>query len=71
MKPTRHRLPKPIYECLPYCYILLGIFIAYSISSSFAIICGALLIAIGLVLLIQRHNYRSDSQAITQHQRKK
>jgi len=69
MKKNRHRLPKPVYECLPYFYIIAGAACVAFLFSGLAISAGLLLIFVGLVLIFQRYNYRSDSQAINQHKR--
>lgn len=69
MKGKSFRLPKPVYEFLPACYILLGIASIVLVASRLAVTSGLMLILIGGLILVQRRNYRSDSQAINQHRR--
>ncbi|MDH5446548.1 MAG: hypothetical protein OEY52_13430 [Gammaproteobacteria bacterium] len=59
-----YRLPKAVYEVLPFFYLMLGtssLLLDHSIGLD---ILGAVLIARGLYTLLLRLNYRSPNQAL-------
>lgn len=68
MKERTFLIPRPVYEILPTLYIGLGLISIFLLSSRLAVTSGLVLILIGGLLIVQRRNYRSDSQAINQHQ---
>ncbi len=54
------RLPKWLYETLPYVYIVAGIATAGMLQNVVATISGVLLLSAGALVLTMRHNYRSS-----------
>ncbi|MDH5180636.1 MAG: hypothetical protein OEZ39_02860 [Gammaproteobacteria bacterium] len=69
MKGKSFQLPKPLYESLPAIYILLGAGSIFLVSTRLAVTSGLMLILIGGLIIVQRRNYRSESQAINRHVR--
>lgn len=67
MKDKPFLVPRPVYEMLPSIYIVLGLLSIFVLSTRLAVTSGLVLILIGGLLVVQRRNYRSDSQAINQH----
>ncbi|MCP5195929.1 MAG: sel1 repeat family protein [Gammaproteobacteria bacterium] len=51
-------IPGPIYEVLPYAYMLVGAFAIISIDMIAAKICGLILLALGAVIYRARRRYR-------------
>ena len=51
-------IPTPIYELLPYLYVLAGILAVAGLDTLFGKICGALLIIVGIVVYSARRRYR-------------
>ncbi|MBZ4193079.1 MAG: sel1 repeat family protein [Candidatus Contendobacter sp.] len=57
-------LPKPLYETLPYGYVLAGVLAIVGIEPIFGKACGILLIVIGLFVYQARMRYRHRKQRI-------
>lgn len=51
-------IPQPIYESLPYVYILGGLVAAVGVESALGRLCGLLLITAGIVIYQTRRHYR-------------
>lgn len=60
--PVSRRLPKWLYETLPYVYVAAGIATAVLLQNLVAMISGMLLLSAGALVLTMRHNYRAGSQ---------
>jgi hemerythrin-like metal-binding protein len=56
------RLPKWLYETLPYVYIAGGIATAGLLQNLIAMMSGMLLLSAGALILTMRHNYRAGDQ---------
>ncbi|MEH6605899.1 MAG: hypothetical protein V7711_09980 [Pseudomonadales bacterium] len=56
-------LPKPIYESLPWSYVLIGIWGVLALDLWVAEISASLLIAAGMLVLYWRFSYRRDAKA--------
>ena len=57
-------LPKPLYEALPYGYVLVGVLTITGIEPIFGKVCGIALIAIGIFIYQTRMRYRHRKQQI-------
>jgi hypothetical protein len=57
-------LPKPLYEVLPYGYVLAGVLTITIIEPIFGKVCGVLLIVIGLFVYQARMRYRHHKQRV-------
>jgi len=66
MQSKRLFLPKPLYELVPFVYLILGASCIVMDHSIGLALVGAYLIAQGLFKSILRLNYRSPSQALRQ-----
>ncbi|MCC8986609.1 MAG: hypothetical protein LM523_02690 [Candidatus Contendobacter sp.] len=64
--------PKPIYEILPYAYLLIGVFGLTSLESGWGKVCGVALIISGVIVQQIRACYRSEERrsqkAVTTHE---
>lgn len=60
-------LPKPLYEVLPYGYVLVGLLTITGIEPIFGKACGILLIVIGLFVYQTRMRYRHRKQPTVAH----
>ncbi|MFZ4792075.1 MAG: hypothetical protein ACOYMW_14480 [Candidatus Competibacteraceae bacterium] len=52
-------VPKPIYELLPYAYMLLGLLVVISLEASWGKLCGIILIGTGIVVQQLRTRHRT------------
>jgi len=57
-------LPRPLYEALPYAYILAGIVTMGGIESPIAIGSGVLLAMAGTLVMMMRNDYRKRRPAL-------
>ena len=69
MQKKKFLLPKAIYESLPLLYITMGLLVVFTLSSTLALISGAILALMGLLIWQLRRNYRSPYQALTRNLR--
>lgn len=53
-------LPKPIYESIPYLYVVGGVSAITTVDSFISFISGALMGASGVVIMFIRRNYRAS-----------
>jgi len=61
--PANTRLPKWLYETLPYVYIFGGIATTAMLQNAIGTISGLLLLSAGALVLTMRHNYRAGRRA--------
>ncbi|MGB0466565.1 MAG: hypothetical protein ACPGF7_03410 [Pontibacterium sp.] len=54
--------PEPLYEAIPFLYILCGILLQCYARSALLIYSGFIVFAIGVVILALRHSYRVDKR---------
>ena len=54
--------PKPIYEILPYVYLLFGLFGLTRLESGWGKLCGVTLIISGIIIHQIRARYRSEDR---------
>lgn len=60
--PAKMRLPKWLYETLPYVYIVGGIATTARLQNAIGTISGLLLLSAGALVLTMRHNYRAGGR---------
>lgn len=66
-------IPRPLYEALPYLYMVLGVALlgaAYFLASgprSLLLAAGAISLTLGLVLWMRRRDYRTSQREYDTH----
>lgn len=63
-------LPKPVYEVLPYGYLVVALLTYALLESGMRYLSGTVFLAAGLMVLYWRMHYRSTQQARARARRK-
>lgn len=64
-------VPQPVYELLPYLYMLIGLFGVISLESGWGKLSGLILIATGIVVQQLRARHRAHNQLFSKLNRAK
>ena len=57
-------MPKPVYESLPFLYVIGGVAAISTVDSFMSFISGVLLGSSGVLILIIRRNYRQSFESL-------